>query len=64
MTRSKKEKSGTTSTRKSGVGGRLGDLSTWERIGGIFAILLLFFSFYLLISFTSFLISGDRKSVV
>jgi S-DNA-T family DNA segregation ATPase FtsK/SpoIIIE len=58
MTRSKKEKSGTTSTRKSGVGGRLGDLSTWERIGGIFAILLLFFSFYLLISFTSFLISG------
>jgi S-DNA-T family DNA segregation ATPase FtsK/SpoIIIE len=58
MARSKNEKSGTTSTRKSGIGGRLGNLSTWERIGGILAILLFFFSVYLLISFISFFISG------
>ena len=58
MTRSKNEKSGTTSARKSRSGGRLGNLSTGERIGGILAILLIFFSFYLLISFTSFFISG------
>lgn len=58
MARSKNEKSGTTSTRKSGIGGRLGNLNTWERIGGILAILLFFFSVYLLISFISFFISG------
>jgi len=58
MTRSNNEKTGATSTRKSGRGGRLGNLSTGERIGGILAILLIFLSFYLLISFTSFFISG------
>lgn len=58
MARSKNEKSGTTSTRKSGIGGRIGNLNTWERIGGILAILLFFFSVYLLISFISFFISG------
>ena len=58
MTRSKNEKSSAASTRKSGTGGRLGNLSTGERVGGILAILLIFLSFYLLISFTSFFISG------
>jgi len=59
MVRSKNEKSGTTSTKKGGIGGRLGNLNTWERIGGILAIVLFFFSIYLLISFISFFISGD-----
>ena len=58
MTRSKKEKSGTTSTKKGETGSRLSNLNTWERIGGILAILLFFFSAYLLISFISFFISG------
>lgn len=58
MVRSKNEKTGTTSTKKGGIGGRLGNLNTWERIGGILAILLFFFSIYLLISFISFFISG------
>jgi len=58
MARSKNEKTGTTSTKKGGIGGRLGNLNTWERIGGILAILLFFFSIYLLISFISFFISG------
>ena len=58
MARIKNEKSGTTSARKGGIGGRLGNLNTWERIGGILAILLFFFSIYLLISFISFFISG------
>ncbi len=58
MARSKNEKSSATSTRKNGRGGRLGNLSTGERVGGILAILLIFLSFYLLISFTSFFISG------
>jgi len=58
MARSKNEKTGTTPTKKSGIGGRLGNLNTWERIGGILAILLFFFSIYLLISFISFFISG------
>jgi S-DNA-T family DNA segregation ATPase FtsK/SpoIIIE len=58
MARSKNEKTATTSTKKGGIGGRLGNLNTWERIGGILAILLFFFSIYLLISFISFFISG------
>jgi S-DNA-T family DNA segregation ATPase FtsK/SpoIIIE len=58
MTRNKKERSGATPTRNSGVGGRIKHLNTWERIGGILAILLFFFSVYLLVSFTSFFISG------
>jgi len=58
MARSKNEKTSTTSTKKGGIGGRLGNLNTWERIGGILAILLFFFSIYLLISFLSFFISG------
>jgi len=58
MARIKNEKSGTTSAKKGGIGGRLGNLNTWERIGGILAILLFFFSIYLLISFISFFISG------
>ena len=58
MARSKNEKSDATSTKKRGIGGRLGNLNTWERIGGILAILLFFFSVYLLISFISFFISG------
>ncbi len=58
MARSKNEKTGTTSAKKGGIGGRLGNLNTWERIGGILAILLFFFSIYLLISFISFFISG------
>jgi DNA segregation ATPase FtsK/SpoIIIE, S-DNA-T family len=58
MARSKNEKSGTPSTKKGGIGGRLGNLNTWERIGGILAILLFLFSMYMLISFISFFISG------
>ena len=58
MARSKNEKSSPPPTKKSKTGGRLGNLSTGERVGGILAILLAFFSFYLLISFTSFFISG------
>ena len=58
MTRSKNEKTGATSAKKGGAGGRSGRLSTWELIGRILAVLLLFFSIYLLISFTSFFISG------
>ncbi|HEY3390260.1 MAG TPA: DNA translocase FtsK 4TM domain-containing protein, partial [Prolixibacteraceae bacterium] len=58
MARSKNEKTGTTATKKRGIGGRIGNLSTWERIGGVLAILLFFFSIYLLISFISFFISG------
>ena len=57
MARSKNEKSSAASTRKSGRG-RLGNLSTGERVGGILAILLIFLSFYLLIAFASFFISG------
>ncbi len=58
MARSKNEKPGTTSTKKSGSGGRLAKLSTLEKIGGILAIIFIFISFYFLISFTSFLITG------
>ena len=58
MTRNKNDKSGTTSSKKGGIGGRLGKLSNWERFGGILAILLFLFSLYLLISFISFFISG------
>jgi len=58
MARSKNEKTGTTSTKKSGIGGRLGNLNNWERFGGILAILLFIFSVYLLIVFISFFISG------
>jgi len=58
MARSKNEKTSTASTKKGGIGSRLGNLNTWERIGGILAILLFFFSIYLLISFISFFISG------
>ena len=58
MVRSKNEKSSTTSTKKGGIGGRLGNLNRWERVGGVLAILLFFFSIYLLISFISFLFSG------
>jgi len=58
MTRSKKEKSSGTSTRKGGLAGRLGKLSTWERVGAGLGFILLSFSLYLLFSFASFLISG------
>jgi len=58
MARSKNEKTGTSPTKKGGIGGRLGNLNTWERIGGILAILLFLFSMYMLISFISFFISG------
>src|SRR5665647_855002 len=58
MARSKNEKTSTASTKKGGIGSRLGNLNNWERIGGILAILLFFFSIYLLISFMSFFISG------
>ena len=58
MARIKNDKSGATSAKKPRSGGRLGNLSTGERVGGILAILLIFLSFYLLISFTSFFISG------
>ena len=58
MTRSKNEKSGATSAKKGGAGGRSGRLSTWELIGRILAVLLSFFSIYMLISFASFFISG------
>ena len=55
----KRDKSDAPSPKARKSGGRLGNLSTWERIGGVLAILLAFFSFYLLISFTSFFISGS-----
>ena len=58
MARSKNEKPSAASPKRSGRSGRLGNLSTGERVGGILAILLIFLSFYLLISFTSFFISG------
>ena len=58
MTRSKKEKPGTTSTKKGGIIGRVGNLSKWETVGAIFAILLFFFSGYLLISIISFFFTG------
>ncbi len=58
MTRSKKEKSSGTSTRKGSLAGRLGKLSTWERVGAGLGFILLSFSLYLLLSFASFLISG------
>ncbi len=58
MTRSKKEKSSGTSTRKGGLAGRLGKLSTWERVGAGLGFILLSFSLYLLFSFASFLFSG------
>ena len=58
MARSRDEKSDGSSSKKSGLSGRIGDLSKWERAGGILAILLFFFSIYLLISFISFLFSG------
>jgi DNA segregation ATPase FtsK/SpoIIIE, S-DNA-T family len=58
MTRGKKEKTAATSARKGGNGGHSRKLNTIERIGRILAILIFFFSVYLLISFTSFLFSG------
>ena len=58
MTRSNNEKSDAPTTKKSRGAGRFGSSQRWDQIGGILAILLLFFSFYLLISFTSFFISG------
>ncbi len=58
MTHGKNEKSSAAPTKKRRTGGRLGNLNKWERIGGILAILLLFFSVYTLISFVSFFISG------
>lgn len=58
MARSKDDKSGGSSSKKTGLGDRIGNLSKWERVGGILAILLFFFSIYLLISFISFLFSG------
>jgi len=58
MARSRDDKSGGSSPKKTGLGGRIGNLSKWERAGGILAILLFFFSVYLLISFISFLFSG------
>ncbi len=58
MARSKNEKSGTSSANKSRSSSRLGNLSTGERVGGILAILIVFFSFYLLICFISFFITG------
>lgn len=58
MTRSREEKSGNSHSRKSGLSGRIGKLSNWERVGGVLAILLFFLSVYLLISFISFFFSG------
>lgn len=58
MARSKDDKSGGSSSKKTGLSDRIGNLSKWERVGGILAILLFFFSIYLLISFISFLFSG------
>jgi len=58
MTRSKNDKSGGSTTKRSRVGDRLGNLSKWERFGGILAVLLFFFTVYLLISFISFFVSG------
>ena len=58
MARSKNEKSGNTSAKKGGIGGRLARLNNWERFGGILALLLFLFSMYLLVSFISFFFSG------
>jgi DNA segregation ATPase FtsK/SpoIIIE, S-DNA-T family len=58
MARSKDEKSGGSPSKKTGLSGRIGKLSNWERAGGILAIVLFFISIYLLISFISFLFSG------
>lgn len=58
MARSRDEKSGSSPSKKGGLRGRLGNLSGWERVGGVLSILLFFFSIYLLISFISFLFSG------
>ncbi len=58
MARSNNDKSDAPTTKKSRGTGRLGSSHRWDQIGGILSILLLFFSFYLLISFTSFFISG------
>jgi DNA segregation ATPase FtsK/SpoIIIE, S-DNA-T family len=58
MARSRDDKSGGSSPKKTGLSDRIGNLSKWERVGGILAILLFFFSIYLLISFISFLFSG------
>ena len=58
MTRSREEKSGNSPSKKSGLSGRLGKLSNWERVGGVLAILLFFISVYLLISILSFLFSN------
>lgn len=58
MARSRDEKSGNSSSKKTGLSGRLGNLSNWERVGGVLAILLFFFSIYLLICFISFFFSG------
>jgi S-DNA-T family DNA segregation ATPase FtsK/SpoIIIE len=58
MTRSKKEKPGSTLKKKSGIAGLFGKLSTWERVGIILAAIFLLFSLFMLVSFTSFFISG------
>ena len=58
MAQSRDEKSGSSSSKKTGLGGRIERLSKWERVGGILAMLLFLFSIYLLISFISFLFSG------
>ena len=58
MARSRDEKSGGAPPKKSGLSGRLGKLSGWERVGGILSVILFFFAVYLLISFISFLFSG------
>jgi DNA segregation ATPase FtsK/SpoIIIE, S-DNA-T family len=58
MTRGREDKKGSSPSKKTGLRGQLGKLSNWERVGGVLAILLFFFSIYLLISFISFLFSG------
>ncbi len=58
MARSREEKSGNSPSRKTGLSGRTGKRSNWERAGGVLAILLFFISVYLLISLISFLFSG------
>ncbi len=58
MARSREEKSGNSPSKKTGLSGRLGKLSNWERVGGVLAILLFFISVYLLISILSFLFSN------
>lgn len=58
MARSKNEKTATAPTKKTGKGIKLGSLSTWERVGGVLAILLALFAGYLLVCFVSFLFSG------